>query len=65
MIIWGGTPGGEQLEAIYEFLSGANPVYVKVYLGVLRYAAPVLVLILLVGLIVRFVIRRCKKKKNK
>jgi len=35
------------LEAIYEFLSGANPVYVKVYLGVLRYAAPVLVLILL------------------
>ena len=30
-----------------SFLSGAEPVYAKVYLGILRYAAPILVLILL------------------
>ena len=35
------------MEAIYEFLSGANPVYVNVYLGILRYAAPVIILILM------------------
>ena len=35
------------MEAIYEFLSGANPVYVQVYLGILRYGAPVLLFFLL------------------
>jgi len=35
------------LETIIDFLSGANTVYVYVYLGILRYAAPVLVVFLL------------------
>ncbi len=35
------------MQAIYEFLSGAKPVYVEVYLGFLRYAAPVIVILLL------------------
>ena len=37
------------MEVLYEFLSGANPEYVAVFLGVLRYAAPALVGILLCG----------------
>ena len=35
------------MEAIYEFLSGANPVHTQVYLGILRYAAPALLFFLL------------------
>ncbi len=35
------------MEAIYDFFSGANTVYVQVYLGILRYVSPVLIFILL------------------
>ena len=35
------------MEAIYEFLSGANPAYTQVYLGILRYASPALLFFLL------------------
>ena len=35
------------MDAIFDFFSGADPMYTKVYLGILRYAAPVLVLLLL------------------
>ena len=35
------------MEMIFEFLSHADGLYVNVYIGVLRYAAPVLALILL------------------
>ena len=35
------------MEAIYEYLSGAKELYVNVYIGVLRYAAPILAFILL------------------
>ena len=35
------------MEAVYDFLSGAKTVYIDVYLGILRYAAPVIVFLLL------------------
>ena len=35
------------MAAIIDFLSGVYPVYTKVYLGILRYVAPVLVFVLL------------------
>ena len=35
------------MEVIYEYLSGAKELYVNVYIGVLRYAAPILAFILL------------------
>ena len=41
------SPGGDLLEALYDFLSGAKPVYLDVYMGVLRYLAPAVVLLLL------------------
>ena len=35
------------MEVLYEFLSGANPEYVAVFLGLLRYGAPALAALLL------------------
>ena len=35
------------MEVLYDFLSGAKTVYVDVYMGVLRYGAPLVVFILL------------------